>query len=92
MASRVWLELVRPKSENRTWFAGPVNALTHHRRHYVLENKKLLNSVEFVSLSTIKLPGLLHLQGVTLPLQLLLVLWTEIALFGFVLAAIFDHQ
>lgn len=69
-----------------------MNALTHHRIHYVLENKKLLNTVEFFSLSTIKLPGLLHLQGVTLPLQLLLVLWTEIALFGFVLAAIFDHQ
>lgn len=61
-----------------------MNALTHHRRHYVLENKKLLNTVEFVSLSTIKLPGLLHLQGVTLSLQLLLVLWTEIALFSFV--------
>ena len=60
-----------------------MNALTHHRRHYVLENKKLLNTVEFVSLSTIKLPGLLHLQGVT-SLQLLLVLWTEIALFSFV--------
>ena len=60
-----------------------MNALTHHRRHYVLENKKLLNTVEFVSLSTIKLPGLLHLQGVT-SLQLLLVLWTELALFSFV--------
>ena len=58
----------------------------------MLENKTLLDSVEFVSLSTIKLPGLLHLQGVTLPLKLLLVLWTEIALFSFVLAAIFDHQ
>ena len=54
----------------------------------MLENKKLLNTVE-LSLSTIKLPGLLHLQGVTLRLKLLLVLWTEIALFSFVFGSHF---